>query len=132
MGEYIYLMVSICVVLVGLTAIYHLSPFKRLGGTKPKLVFLPKYEFAVTDSKLMSVGLDQLGFKEHKSKNNLFLRGMLIGDFSANLAKLQVFVDETKNTGYLKAPFIGILFDTGDLWSIAAQLDQKSAITNSK
>ncbi|MCP4523859.1 MAG: hypothetical protein GY828_06615 [Candidatus Gracilibacteria bacterium] len=103
-----------------MTAIYHIVPFRKWVDKKPRFVFFPKYiaHFSGDTSKVIS-NIESMGFVLKDNSNNVFTRGKVYGDFSAKAMKLHVEINESEKCMKVYAPFMGVFFDTGDLWSIA-------------
>ncbi|MEP3248286.1 MAG: hypothetical protein ABJN40_21510 [Sneathiella sp.] len=113
----IILLVGLALIL--LAVIYRILPYKSLSAQKPALVFFPKYVFQISDVESAEKTMEQLGFKAHKG-SNIYIRGYILGDFSAKLSRLTVTLEG--QTAYLGAPLLGLFFDTGDLWQIATDI----------
>ncbi len=113
----IILLVGLALIL--LAVIYRILPYKSLSAPKPTLVFFPKYVFQISDVESAKKTMEQLGFRTHKGSNT-YVRGYMLGDFSAKLSRLTVTLEG--QTAYLGAPLLGLFFDTGDLWQIAKDL----------
>lgn len=110
------------------TAAYHVVPFRNWKNKKPKLVFFPKYIVNFKGSAENVVdNLMEMGFKSNEKNPNIFLRGKVYGDFSAKSLKLCVEIIEEEKYIKIYAPYMGVFFDTGDLWDIGAD-----AIRNTK
>lgn len=121
MEEIINLLVWILGAVVVTTAIYHLVPFHEWNNKKPKLVFFPKYLACFAGSKEnLIANLRDMGFEANEKKPNVFSRGKAYGDFSAKSIKLHAEINETENSLKIYAPYMGVFFDTGDLWSITS------------
>ena len=108
-----------------LSIVYRLLPHRELSNKKPSVAFFPKYAVPIDKDKVLPI-LETSGFKKHKGTDT-FVRGYALGDFLASLARLNVVIKG--NTAFLHAPLIAILFDTGDLWEIAREI-QKASETN--
>lgn len=116
--------------------LYRKIPFRRFTSKRPFLIFFPKY--LLKNIKVNSVDtplgklehitskLTEISFelKTNSPSKLFFSRGHFLGDFSTDIAKLDVYVD-TDNHGELN---ISIeygqfaLFDTGDLWKITKKI----------
>lgn len=122
------------VVIVCITFIYKLMPFRDLAHTKPALTLFPKYRTTLqlsdelSDDAKLEDRFSQLGFTLRKTDENkrIFYRGSLLGDFSVKILKLKCAVvtspDSTSLT--IEAGWM-IAFDTGDLWTFTSELKQK-------
>lgn len=101
------------------TIIYTLAPFRSPGKSKPSFVYLPKYETSFdVPPEAVRAALEALGFERVGGSTTRFDRGKIYGDFSARAIKLRVEIDPDRRTLKLYAPWIGVLFDEGDLWQI--------------
>ncbi len=116
----IYILIAVIV----FSVIYRLAPFKKWKDTKkPRIVLFPKYEFQYScNFKLLEDKLLTLGFEKKAYKEGLWHRGKNFGDFSAKKIKLHVFIDHESNAVKLYAPYLGILFDFGDLWALIEEI----------
>jgi hypothetical protein len=109
-------------VAVGLfTAVYKIMPFKLHGAEKPKFVMFPKY-IAQFDKPLVEIESALSALEFEKNENGIYSRGKIYGDFSVKAIKLAVEVDEQNSSIKVYAPFFGILFDTGDIWQVTANI----------
>lgn len=108
-------------VVVGFTLTYRSKPFKALEAVKPKFTLFPKYVVNL-DRPIAEIELSlmKLGFK--KGKNGAFSRGKIYGDFSAKSIKLSVDINEEEKRMTIHASFLGILFDTGDIWQVTTDI----------
>ena len=111
------------VMVVGLfTTIYKKLPFKKYGGSKPKLTFFPKY---IADYQTPLEDIEQslaiLGFKA-TADPTFYYRGKVYGDFSAKRIKLSVQINEKDSQIKVQASALGILFDTGDVWQVTTDI----------
>ena len=104
------------------TAIYKNLAFKKHEGTKPKLTLFPKY-IADFDQPLedIELSLAVLGFKG-TADPTFYYRGKVYGDFSAKSIKLSVQINENEKQIKVQASHLGILFDTGDIWQLTADI----------
>ena len=115
-----------------LTVLYKLLPFREAVGRKPLFSLLPKYKMTVHHSltnEALEAELARFGFKKKKGRGDAscFSRGSVLGDFSINLAKVDVSLHEiapgehelTVQSGWMAA------FDTGDHWQFITELAQK-------
>lgn len=118
---FVYPALVISGVLVLLSTLYHLLPFKLVSNEKPLVCLFPKYTFPIDEESSEQRLLD-LKFQRHKNSSS-FVRGYYFGDGFANLASLCVRL-EGSNT-FIYSPIIAILFDTGDLWRLAKGLQHK-------
>ncbi len=119
--RFVHSAVIAIIVVVVLSVIYKLLPHRRLSDQKPVIAFFPKYVFPVEEEIAIS-NLEGIDFKRHKDTKT-FVRGYYIGDFLASVARLNVILDKDK--AYIRAPLVA-LFDTGDLWEIAKQVQGSS------
>jgi hypothetical protein len=120
-NEILELLILVTVAVIGFTVIYKIMPFKKIGPSKPKFTFFPKYtaKFEKPASEIESALLAQ-EFK--KKENGSYTRGKVYGDFSAKSIKLSVVVNEQSNEISVYASFFGILFDTGDIWQVTSDI----------
>jgi hypothetical protein len=104
------------------TTVYKKLPFKKYGGTKPKLAFFPKY-IADYQKSIENVeeSLAILGFKP-SADPTYFYRGKVYGDLSAKRIKLSVKINEKDSQIQVQASALGILFDTGDVWQVTTDI----------
>lgn len=121
MNEIIELLITALLAVIIFTALYKILPFKKHEGIKPKLTFFPKYilSFNNTIDEIES-SLTTLGF--NKNIKGVFTRGKIYCDFSAKAIKLSVEVNEQTKEIKVYASFFGILFDTGDVWQVTADI----------
>ncbi len=121
MNEIIELLITAFLAVIIFTALYKILPFKKHEGIKPKLTFFPKYilSFNNTIDEIES-SLTTLGF--NKNIKGVFTRGKIYGDFSAKAIKLSVEVNEQTKEIKVYASFFGILFDTGAVWQVTADI----------
>ena len=121
MNNILETLIIVVIAVVGFTFIYKIIPFKTWTNKKPKFSLLPKYvaklDRPVTD---LEAALEKIQFK--KSKNGVYTRGKVYGDFSAKAIKLAVEINKEKNQIKVYASFIGILFDTGDIWQVTSDI----------
>lgn len=107
-----------------LSLVYHLLPYRPLPEARPRLTLLPKYRVAIAgDPEALQRAARAAGFSE--GRPGTWHRGSFFGDFSARLARLTIRIVDQHF-------FIGsggtvILFDTGDLWQIASDLNENAA-----
>ena len=120
------------VAVVFLTVLYRLLPFREADGAKPSFALLPKYRKRIKhalSSEALESELSHFGFKKVKESGSVsrFSRGSIMGDFSINLARVDVAVrpiapgehELTVQAGWVAA------FDTGDLWQFITELARK-------
>ncbi len=120
------------VAVVLLTVLYKLIPFREADGRKPLFVFMPKYKKLVRHSKSndeLESELSRFGFNKVKEADAVayFSRGSVLGDFSINLAKVNVALREitpnqhelTVQAGWMAA------FDMGDHWQFITELGRE-------
>jgi len=121
MNDIIELVTIILTLVIGLTLIYKLLPFKVWKNQKPKFVFFPKYivNFNGPVSEIESA-LERIEF--NKNSDNTYSRGKIYGDFSAKATKFTVEINEEKKQIKIYSPFFGIVFDTGDTWKITSEI----------
>ena len=103
---------------------YKYGNFISWNESQPRFVLFLKYEakYSGSNEQLRS-DLVNLGFSESDSDSNLFKRGKIYGDFSANKIRLNILVDPTTQSLKLFCPSM-ILFDTGDLWKLTKSIVQ--------
>ncbi len=121
MNNILELLIIAIIAVVGFTIIYRLLPFRTWNPNKPIFTLFPKYvaTFEKPVSEIES-NLEEIRFK--KISNNIFTRGKIYGDFSANLIKLTAEVDENNKQVKVFASFFGVLFDNGDIWKVTAEI----------
>lgn len=125
MNDILELLIKVILVIAGFSVIYQLIPFKHHGDTKPKLAIFPKYvAFFETAIEEIEHSLAKLEFIMNEEGH--YTRGKVYGDFAAKNIKLYVEVDEHAKKIKVYSPFIGILFDTGELWQVTADILNKS------
>ena len=120
------------IAVIFLTVGYRVAPFREADGSKPLFVFLPKYKKLVTHSKSnaeLENELSRFGFEKVREDDAItyFTRGSVLGDFSINLAKVDVALREitpnqhelTVQAGWVAA------FDTGDHWQFITELGRE-------
>lgn len=121
MNNVLELLIIAIIAVVGFTIIYRLLPFRTWNPNKPTFTLFPKYvaTFEKPVSEIES-NLEEIRFK--KISNNIFTRGKIYGDFSANLIKLTAEVDENNKQVKVFSSFFGVLFDNGDIWKVTAEI----------
>ena len=121
MNDIVELTIFVIIGVTGFTIVYRILPFKEWKNKKPKLTFFPKY-IASFDKPVSEIesALEKIQFK--KNNKNIYSRGKVYGDFSAKAIKLSVEVSEDKKQVKLYASFFGVLFDTGDVWQVMADI----------
>jgi len=121
MNEILELAIFVVVGVVAFTVIYKLLPFKEWNNKKPKFTLFPKY-IATFNKPVSEIekALEKTQFK--KNNKNIYTRGKVYGDFSAKAIKLSVELDKDKNQLKIYASFFGVLFDTGDIWQVMADI----------
>lgn len=100
-----------------------------LPSAKPTLAFFPKYYISLPLSegrpeRLKEI-LEEKGLKANtdRSGKTVFERGSVLGDFSIKWTKLRISQIEGR-PGRLSITYGGpALFDTGDLWKFAKELE---------
>ena len=103
---------------------YKYGKFIPWKESQPRFVFFPKYEakYNGTGEQIKSE-LVKLGFAESVTDSNLFIRGKVYGDFSANKIRLNILLNPDTQSLKLFCPSM-ILFDTGDLWKLTRSILQ--------
>ena len=121
MNDILELVITVVVGVALFTIAYKLSPFKSWKNKKPKFTLFPKYiaQFTKPISEI-ETSLEKIQFK--KTTKNNYTRGKVYGDFSAKAIKLSVEIDEENKQFKIYSSFFGILFDTGDIWQVAADI----------
>jgi len=121
MNDIVELTIFVIIGVTGFTIVYRILPFKEWKNKKPKFTFFPKY-IASFDKPVSEIesALEKIQFK--KNNKNIYSRGKVYGDFSAKAIKLSVEVSEDKKQVKLYASFFGVLFDTGDVWQVMADI----------
>ncbi|SFM70810.1 hypothetical protein [Marinobacter zhejiangensis] len=125
------LIVAVALVVV-ITAVYKVLPYRLASGKKPFFTLLPKYRKPIDtslDVDQLDKKLAQYGFKKTKSDGNFnyYTRGSLLGDFSVNLIKVKLRMSKPQNRQAeltLEASWV-VAFDTGDFWLFISELGQK-------
>ena len=124
--------ISVLAAVVLITVLYKLAPFREAEGSKPLFVLLPKYKKQVRHSKSnaeLESELSRFGFDKVREEDAVayFSRGSVLGDFSVNLAKVNLALREitphqhelTLQSGWVAA------FDTGDHWQFITELSRE-------
>jgi len=121
MNDILELVILVIIGVTLFTIVYKLSPFKSWKNKKPKFTLFPKYiaQFTKPISEI-EAALEKIQFK--KTTENNYTRGKVYGDFSAKAIKLSVEIDEEKKQIKIYSSFFGILFDTGDIWQVVADI----------
>lgn len=116
-------------IVVAITILYKILPFRSAGSTKPFVAFLPKYkkvlDIALPDD-VIEEKLSIHGFKRIGDSNGVmtFSRGSVIGDISIKLAKVKIGVKNLSNAKLevtIQAGWVAA-FDTGDHWKFIMEL----------
>ena len=123
---------SVVGILVIVTALYKLLPYRVAGTKKPFLALLPKYKkrvkHALTRQKLEE-RLAEFGFKKTREDDSLirFSRGFVLGDISTRLAKVNVGLRTISDSEYEITVQSGwvVAFDTGDHWQLITELSER-------
>lgn len=126
------IILSILLILVFITILYRLIPHRIASHKKPVFSLLPKYktEFHTTkDDKEIEERLTGFGFRNTGTIRNAstYTRGSVLGDFSINLAKVNIRFEKiasNKAVLCIEAGWI-VLFDTGDFWTFIKELSEK-------
>lgn len=113
------------------------SDFVKLPENRPTFAFFPKYlvEFDIArdinsqsayESRIRQ-SLVELSFRESKAQPLKFQRGLKYGDFSTKVAQIVVVFDPIHaGRGPFRIMYGWVcLFDTGDLWELAAEIRTK-------
>ena len=123
-------------VIILMKVIYSTKSFAVLPSVKPKFCLFPKYVVTLQlngsepESELSS-RLANWGFRERPDGSNrlTFHRGSAVGDFSIKIAKLIATASRpVKESVELYVSYgvpLGVAFDTGDLWQVCHELQQK-------
>ncbi len=122
----IFYAILLTVVLVTLSLVYRFAPFHKFNPEdNPAFVLFPKYKatFSVPH-KAIQASLQSLQFKPDDNDQLKFRRGKVYGDFSAKAIRLNVEIDSERNLITVFAPYLVILFDTGDLWRVTHDILQ--------
>ena len=126
------LIVTVILVLTGVTILYKVIPYRNLGERKPVLALLPKYKNKVivgNSGNNIEEVLTSLGFIKNKGENGIakYTRGSIIGDISIKLIKIKVctkaIVDNELEYTVEAASLVA--FDTGDHWQLTKELGEK-------
>ena len=121
MNEILELLVKVILVIAGFSVFYQLIPFKHHKQTKPKLAIFPKY-VALFESTIEEIEQSLTKLEFIMNEDGLYTRSRAYGDFAAKDIKLSVEVDEGTKELKVFSPFIGILFDRGDLWQVTSDI----------
>ena len=121
MNDILVLVIIVVIAVAGFTILYKLSPFKTWENKKPKFTLFPKY-IAKFDKPVSEIESALEKIKFEKDSNRTFSRGKIYGDFSAKAIKLTVEVDEMNSQIKVYSSFFGILFGTGDIWQVTADI----------
>lgn len=124
--------ISLVLVLLFITALYKLLPYREMGSKKPFFALFPKYKKTIpsTTSDLnIEQLLNGLGFKKVKQddSSSKYTRGSMLGDISIKLAKIDVYlktISSTEKEVAVQAGWVAA-FDTGDHWQFLNELSQK-------
>ena len=107
--------------------LYRRSRFHPFGPGRPKLVFHPKYEVRFdTSLENLRKALSEMGFAPITDDQLVYGRGKWWGDLSIRSAKIRAEIDAAQGTFKLYAPYLGMFFDTGDLWGVADEILKNS------
>ena len=114
----VFEIIYILLVLVGMTVIYRIVPYKKWTDTKPTLVLLPKYQadFSCPVDHIIS-NLEQQNFQPKGGSVDIYTRGTIWG-MRGSTTKLDVHINRDTKSIQIYASFMLILFDTGDTWKI--------------
>lgn len=121
MNDIIELVIIVVIAVTGFTVLYKLLPFRTWHNKKPAFTLFPKY-VATFNKPLAEIEVNLEKLKFSKTGNTSYTRGKIYGDFSAKAIKLTVDVDEVNNQIKVSSSFFGILFDTGDIWQVTADI----------
>jgi len=110
-------------VIVIMTLIYKVLPYKQWKNKRPSFVLFPKYiaQYSSSTEDIIS-RIQTLDFKPIGKSNKRFIRGKAFGDFSAKWIKIEILLEREKKELRVFSRFIGIIFDNGDLWEIISNL----------
>lgn len=124
MNDIVELILIIIIGVTGFTLLYKLLPFRNWKNSKPRFTLFPKYiaQFDIPVDKLES-NLATLKFEKQAEAS--YSRGKVYGDFSANAIKLSVIINNEDKTIKVCSSFFGILFGTGDIWQVTADIIQE-------
>ena len=122
MVEFVFLAKIVVIAVAALTLVYRLLPYRDLADTKPMIAFFPKYRLDISAVKDIELNLVQAGFHAIGSDRPDWYRGRNFGDFSVKLTKLRLRISEDRQSAVLATPFMGIVFDAGDLWTVGKQI----------
>ena len=122
----------VVVALVVITALYHLLPHREASGKKPAFALFPKYKARIKHSltnEQLEAKLAAFGFEKKAESGSVmnFSRGSVLGNFSIELAKVNVTLEILSkneieirvNAGWVAG------FDTGDHWQFTRELVEK-------
>jgi hypothetical protein len=115
-----------------LSLLYKILPYRALGTKKPAIALLPKYKHLLEHEisrQQLEKELANYGFRKTDEEGNRakFTRGSVLGDFSINLAKVNVGVIEHAQNRHELTVEAGwmVAFDTGDHWKFLTELCDK-------
>lgn len=123
------------VVVVIVTLLYKLLPYRPLGDKKPFVSLLPKYKTYVSlpdslsESTTLSQELAKYGFtiKSQTDEVVTYTRGHMLGDISIKLTKIDLKVSKpiaNQSEFTIEAAWV-VAFDTGDFWKFLRELKEK-------
>ncbi len=109
---------------VAVTIVYRLMPFRRAAPGKPGLAFLPKYRLPLQialDAWQVEAELTALGFErlDTAGEQLVFVRGTLAADLANRSPRVRLGLRDAAEGGLeltLEATWI-VGFDNGELWT---------------
>lgn len=117
---------------VAVTLVYRLMPFRLVAEQKPALAFLPKYRMPLNlglDAWQIEAELAGIGFELENAdaERLLFVRGSLAGDLANRAPRTRLGVREAAEGGSeitLEATWI-VGFDNGEFWTFITEVGQR-------
>jgi hypothetical protein len=133
MNEWLWTIVTAVAVVLVISLIYRIRPYRELPDRKPHIAVLPKYQAklnlaGMTVDELES-RLNKCGYQKNKESDNaiVFSRGSVTGDLSVEALKSKFtvakpFAESTQAT--LEAAWM-VAFDTGDFFRLFGELKER-------
>ena len=133
------IVISVVIILVILTLLYKLMPFREMGKNKPGFALFPKYKTTISLSSSNNQNTDyitqklaELGFKVTSSKDGVtsYSRGSIMGDLSVKIAKVNLTFSMSSNSEGILTVGAGWIaaFDTGDHWQLLSEIKDRVEI----
>jgi len=107
--------------------IYRAVPYRKWTEKKPPLAIMPKYRADFQGAvEHTETALSEIGFRQSKRDAIIYRRGRALSVFSSKGRRLRVEIDNEKSEFKVSAPFSTMLFDTGSLWQVVAEILDRS------